>query len=90
MTGPVQVSESNLVRVTEARQARDAASSLSLGSAVFLSLLVVVALGALALWPAAPWHPSARPALAAPIVFDRLINLPSPAPADSNASAAAR
>jgi hypothetical protein len=53
-----------------------------MGSAAFLGLLVVAALGALAFWPAAPWHAPVRPALRAPIVFDELVATPSLPPAD--------
>ena len=73
--------------LSDASNARNPSSSLSLGSAAFLGFLVVVGLGALAFWPAAPWRAPVRPALHAPIVFDELVNAPSPPPADSSSVA---
>ena len=53
--------------------------SLSLRAALVMSVLIALALGALALWPTRPWAPPRRPGLRAPIVFDELINLATPA-----------
>ena len=56
--------------------------TVSLGSALFLTVLIVVALGALAFWPSRPWAPPPRPGLEAPIVFDEFVNAP-PSPQTS-------
>ena len=59
-------------------------NSLSLGSALFLSVLVIIALSALAFWPSKEWTPPPRPGIAAPIVFDEFVNPTNPAPAPSS------
>lgn len=55
-------------------------SAVSLGSALFLTALVIVCLSALAFWPAKTWAPPLRPRLSAPIVFDEFVNPPPPPP----------
>jgi hypothetical protein len=56
--------------------------SLSLRAALVVSMLIALALAALALWPTRPWAPPRRPGLSAPIVFDELVNPVMPAAAD--------
>ena len=51
----------------------------SLGSALFLTLLLVIGLGALSLWPRNFETAPRRPELKAPIVFDEFVNPPSAA-----------
>lgn len=43
-----------------------------------VSVALVLALAALAFWPAPAWTPPARPSLRAPIVFDELVSQPPP------------
>jgi hypothetical protein len=59
-----------------------------LGRAKLVSAIVVVGLGALALWPRPTWTPPARPPLKAPIVFDELVSH-APPPSDPAAAASA-
>ena len=63
--------------------------SVSLGSALFLTVLVTAALSALAFWPSKAWSPPRRPGISAPIVFDEFVNPSSTAPAASSGSTAA-
>lgn len=53
-------------------------SSVSLGSALFLTVLVIVVLSALAFWPSKEWAPPRRPGIPAPIVFDEFVNPTNP------------
>ncbi|MES1175756.1 MAG: hypothetical protein ABUL62_15650 [Myxococcales bacterium] len=53
-------------------------NAVSLGSALFLTVLVVVALAALAFWPTKEWAPPPRPGIRAPIVFDDFVNPTNP------------
>jgi len=59
-------------------------SSASLGSALFLTVLVIIGLSALAFWPSKEWTPPRRPGIAAPIVFDEFVNPANPTPATSS------
>jgi hypothetical protein len=52
--------------------------SVSLGSALFLTVLVIIALSALAFWPSKEWTPPRRPGIGAPIVFDEFVNPRAP------------
>ena len=61
-------------------------NSSNLPRAVLWALVCVLALGAVAFWPAPRWVTPHRPSLKAPIVFDELLNLPAPAPADTGVS----
>lgn len=61
-----------------------ASQPVSLGSALFVALLVTFGLAAMAVWPKPTWSPPRRPPLHAPIVFDEFVNPPS---ASANASA---
>jgi hypothetical protein len=53
-------------------------NSVSLGSALFLTALVIIGLGALAFWPSKEWAPPRRPGISAPIVFDEFVNHTKP------------
>ena len=55
-----------------------------LGSALFLTVLVIIGLSALAFWPSNEWTPPRRPGIAAPIVFDEFVNPTNPAPVPSS------
>lgn len=46
--------------------------------ALWISSALLLALGALAFWPASRWTPPRRPPLRAPIVFDELVNRAPP------------
>jgi len=70
---------------------RDQKAPLSLGSAIFVSLLAVAFLSVLALWPRQAWKPPPRPGIHAPVVFDEFVNPLQPAVAAApEASSAAR
>jgi len=58
----------------------NAAARTSIGSALFLTLLVVAGLSALAFWPRGGFAPPRRPPISAPIVFDEFVNAPPPTP----------
>jgi hypothetical protein len=50
----------------------------ALGRTLILSVLMALAIAALAFWPQRPWTPPPRPPLQAPIVFDELVYHPPP------------
>jgi hypothetical protein len=62
---------------------------IGLGSALFLTVLVVAALCALAFWPAKAWAPPHRPGIAAPVVFDEFVDEGSAAPAAASEGSSA-